>query len=151
MTYSVRQATEEDRDRIVLFNQAMARETEGYELDRRILTTGVEKILGDPKRGLYFVAEHDGEVVGQIMTTTEWSDWRNGFVWWIQSVYVSKRHRRAGVYRQLHDHVRELARRKRAVGLRLYVDRDNESARSTYESLGMRPSQYVLFEDMWVG
>ena len=111
MTYSVRQATEEDRDRIVLFNQAMARETEGYELDRKVLTTGVEKILGDPKRGLYFVAEHDGEVVGQIMTTTEWSDWRNGFVWWIQSVYVSKRQRRTVWDLQRHDHFRELARR----------------------------------------
>ena len=149
MTYSVRQATEDDRDRIVLFNQAMARETEGYELDRKVLSAGVEKILGDPGRGFYFVAVTEDEIVGQVMTTTEWSDWRNGFVWWIQSVYISKRHRRSGVYRLLHEHVRDLARRKRAVGLRLFVDRDNEPAQATYESLGMRPSQYIFFEEMW--
>ena len=151
MTLSVRQATEDDRNRIVLFNQAMARETEGYELDRKVLTTGVEKILADPARGRYFVAELQGEIVGQIMTTTEWSDWRNGYIWWIQSVYVSKRQRRSGVYRLLHEHVRELARREKAVGLRLYVDQDNETAQATYEHLGMRASNYVLFEEMWVG
>lgn len=149
MSLMIRQANPEDRDRIVLFNQAMARETEGRELDRRILSQGVEKILGDPSRGRYFVAEAEGEIVGQLAITTEWSDWRNGEVWWLQSVYVSKRSRRSGVYRRLHDHVRELARAEGAMGIRLYVERDNETAQATYRSLGMRVSPYLLFEDMW--
>lgn len=149
MSLLIRQAVPEDRDRIVLFNQAMARETEGRELERRVLELGVGKILGDRARGRYFVAEAGGEIVGQLAVTTEWSDWRNGEVWWLQSVYVSKRSRRLGVYRRLHRHVRELARAEGAIGLRLYVERDNEAAQATYRSLGMAPSPYMMFEEMW--
>ena len=149
MTLVIREATAEDRDRIVLFNQAMARETEGRELDRRVLTTGVERVLKDGGLGRYFVAELEDEVIGQVMVTTEWSDWRNGHVWWLQSVYVSKRHRREGVFRRLHDHVREAARAERAIGLRLYVERDNVPAQATYRNLGMDASQYLMFEEMW--
>jgi ribosomal protein S18 acetylase RimI-like enzyme len=149
MSLTIRPATEDDVSRIVLFNQAMARETEGRELDRKTLTTGVERVLAKPARGRYFLAERDGEIVGQLMITTEWSDWRNGEIWWIQSVYVSKRFRREGVYRKLHDHVRDLARRKRALGLRLYVERDNESAQATYRALGMQESPYRMYEEYW--
>jgi GNAT superfamily N-acetyltransferase len=149
MALVIRQAAPEDRDRIVLFNQAMARETEGRELDRRLLTRGVERVLRNAALGRYFVGEIEDEVVGQIMVTTEWSDWRNGEVWWLQSVYVSKRHRRAGVYRRLHDHVRETARAEKAIGLRLYVERDNLPAQATYRTLGMDASQYLMFEEMW--
>jgi GNAT superfamily N-acetyltransferase len=149
MALVIRQAGGEDRDRIVLFNQAMARETEGRELNRRVLTKGVERVLKDPVLGRYFVAEIGDEVVGQVMVTTEWSDWRNGQVWWLQSVYVSKRHRRAGVYRLLHEHVRETARGEKAIGLRLYVERDNLPAQAAYRTLGMNASQYVMFEEMW--
>jgi len=91
MPLVIREADGEDIQRIVLFNQAMARETEGRELDRRTLTKGVEALLKDPARGRYFVAVKGDEVVGQVMITMEWSDWRNGQVWWLQSVYVSKR------------------------------------------------------------
>lgn len=149
MTLVIRQAGSEDRDRIVLFNQAMARETEGRELDRRVLTKGVERVLKDPALGRYFVAERGDEVVGQVLVTTEWSDWRNGQVWWLQSVYVSKRHRREGVYRQLHEHVRETAHAEKVIGLRLYVERDNLPAQATYRGLGMDASQYLMFEEMW--
>ena len=149
MTLIVRQAGPEDRDRIVLFNQAMARETEGRELDRRVLTAGVEKVLKNASLGRYFVAELADEVVGQVMVTLEWSDWRNGQVWWLQSVYVSKRHRRGGVYRRLHEHVRETAAGEKAIGLRLYVERDNLPAQATYRTLGMEDSQYLMFEEMW--
>ena len=149
MSLTIRPATEDDVARIVLFNQAMARETEGRELDRKTLTAGVERVLAKPARGSYFLAERDGEIVGQLMITTEWSDWRNGEIWWIQSVYVSKRFRREGVYRKLHDHVRDLARRKRALGLRLYVERDNESAQATYRALGMEESPYRMYEEYW--
>lgn len=146
---SVRRATEDDLDRIVLFNQAMGREAEGRELDRRRLEKGVRAVLEDPERAVYFLAEKDDELVGQIAVTLEWSDWRNAHIWWIQNVYVSKLHRREGIYRRLHEHVRDRARESGAAGLRLVVDRDNRPARETYRSLGMRPSHYLMFEEMW--
>jgi ribosomal protein S18 acetylase RimI-like enzyme len=149
MPLAIREASLDDAQRIVLFNQAMARETEGRELDRKTLAKGVESLLKDPARGRYFVAVKDDEVVGQVMITTEWSDWRNGLVWWLQSVYVSKRHRREGVYRLLHQHVRETALSEKVLGIRLYVERDNVAAQATYASLGMAPSQYLMFEEMW--
>ena len=149
MPIIIREADSEDAARIVLFNQAMARETEGRELDRKVLTKGVEALLKDPARGRYFVAVKGDEVVGQVMITTEWSDWRNGLVWWLQSVYVSKRHRREGVYRMLHDHVREAARSEKVLGIRLYVERDNLAAQETYRALGMATSQYLMYEEMW--
>ncbi|MGD8495525.1 MAG: GNAT family N-acetyltransferase [Gemmatimonadales bacterium] len=150
MSLTIRDATPEDRDRIVLFNQALARETEGRMLDRPVLEAGVAEILSDPAHGRYFVAEDDqGDVVGQLAITLEWSDWRNGDIWWIQSVYIAKEHRRRGIYQALHGHVREAAREAGAVGLRLYVERDNEAARRTYAALGMHPSPYVMYEEFW--
>ncbi len=149
MTFTIRPAVTEDRDRIVLFNQALARETEGRELERAILQKGVEKLLRNPELGRYFVAQVGEEVVGQIAVTTEWSDWRNGPVWWIQSVYVSRQRRGEGVYRALHAFVRGLAVDQRAVGLRLYVERDNEVAQQTYVSLGMMKSDYQMYEEIW--
>lgn len=149
MTLSIREATPEDGERIVLFNQAMAKETEGRMLERDVLSRGVEAMLSDRARGRYFVAEEAGEIAGQLAVTTEWSDWRNGDIWWIQSVYVAKSHRRRGVYRQLHLHVRDMARASGVVGLRLYVERDNEAAQTVYEALGMRRSSYVMFEEFW--
>ena len=149
MPIIIREADSEDAARIVLFNQAMARETEGRELDRKVLAKGVERLLNDPARGRYFVAVKGDEVVGQVMITTEWSDWRNGLVWWLQSVYVSKRHRREGVYRMLHDHVRKTALSEKVLGIRLYVERDNLSAQETYRAMGMLTSQYLMYEEMW--
>jgi len=149
MSIEIRPARQEDVRRIVLFNQAMARETEGRELDRSTLTRGVEALLKDPSKGRYHVAIRGDEIVGQVMVTTEWSDWRNGAVWWLQSVYVSKRHRREGIYRRLHEHVRNAALEEKAIGIRLYVERDNVGAQATYRSLGMEESQYLLFEEMW--
>jgi GNAT superfamily N-acetyltransferase len=149
MSPVIREADLEDIQRIVLFNQAMARETEGRELDRRTLTKGVEALLKDPARGRYFVAVKGDEVVGQVMITMEWSDWRNGQVWWLQSVYVSKRHRGEGIYGLLHEHVRETARSEKVIGIRLYVDRDNIAGQETCRSLGMVASQYLMFEEMW--
>ena len=147
--FTIRPAVAGDRDRIVLFNQALARETEGRELERAILRKGVEKLVQNPDLGRYFVAEDGDEVVGQIAVTTEWSDWRNGLVWWIQSVYVSRQRRGEGIYRALHTFVRELAVAKKAVGLRLYVERDNEVAQRTYLSLGMTASDYQMYEEIW--
>ena len=144
---NVRAATPADLDIIVAFNSAMALETEGIELDVDRLRRGVTAVLDDPGRGRYFLAEIAGSVVGQLMITYEWSDWRNGCFWWIQSVYVHPDYRRRGVYRALDAHVRAEARRDGGVcGLRLYVDRDNHVAQRVYASLDMQHSHYDLYE-----
>lgn len=159
-SYEVRPAVPTDRDLIVSFNRAMARETERHDLDPATINPGVEAVLADSGKGRYFIAERslrdsgpDGsagpEAVGQLMVTLEWSDWRNGPVWWIQSVYVSPEHRRRGVYRLLHASVREAGREAGAVGLRLYVDRQNLAAQATYAALGMRESRYIMYEEIW--
>jgi len=147
---TIRRATFDDADRIVDFNTALAAETEGKTLDPRTIAAGVREALADPSRSLYFFAELEGEVIGQTMVTFEWSDWRNGFFWWIQSVYVDSRFRRRGVFRALHDHVRREARsRPNVCGLRLYVHHDNHRAMKTYAQLGMPQTEYLLCEEDW--
>lgn len=132
---------------LVAFNRAMARETEALDLDPETLRAGIRSLLNDPDRGAYWVLEIEGAVVAALMLTREWSDWRNGFFWWIQSVYVRAEHRRRGCYRQLHEHVRELATREPDVcGLRLYVERENRGAQRTYALLGMEETHYRLYE-----
>ena len=147
---TIRPATLEDAAHIVSFNKALASETEGKTLDARTITVGVREALADPSRSLYFLAEVDGEVVGQTMVTFEWSDWRNAFFWWIQSVYVDARFRRRGVFRALHEHVRREAHsRPEVCGLRLYVHHDNHRAMKTYAQLGMPQSDYLMCEEDW--
>ncbi len=144
---NVRRAVPEDLETIVRFNAAMALETEGKVLDLEQLREGVAAVFQRHGLGFYFVAEVDGQVVGQLMITTEWSDWRNSDYWWIQSVYVDAEHRRLGVYRTLHSFVAAEARERGGVrGLKLYVDRDNKRAQSVYASLGMSHSNYDLWE-----
>jgi GNAT superfamily N-acetyltransferase len=146
----IRPATPADRATIVAFNQQMACETEGKTLDAAVLDAGVRQALGDPSRCLYFIAELSGEPVGQTMVTYEWSDWRNGVFWWIQSVYVPEPYRRRGVFRALYAHIREQARnRPDTCGLRLYVHRDNARALETYKKLGMSLTDYLLCEEEW--
>jgi GNAT superfamily N-acetyltransferase len=143
----VRRAVPEDLETIVRFNAAMALETEGKALDMDQLRSGVAAMFQRHGLGFYCVAEVDGQVVGQLMITTEWSDWRNSTYWWIQSVYVDAEHRRNGVYRTLHSFVTAEAKEKRGVqGLKLYVDRDNKRAQSVYASLAMTHSNYDLWE-----
>jgi GNAT superfamily N-acetyltransferase len=145
----VRPAAPGDRDAIVEFNLAMALESEGRALDRERLARGVERALGDAGIGRYLVAEAGAETAGSLLLTNEWSDWRDGWFWWIQSVYVAPRHRRRGVYRALHERVREEARRAGdVVGLRLYVERDNRGAQRTYARLGMSETAYRLYEEL---
>ena len=149
-TINIRRALPADGKIIAVFNQAMAVETESKPLDTRTVSEGVEAALADSGRAMYFVAEVDGEVVGQTMITTEWSDWRNGWFWWIQSVYVDPAHRRRGIFSSLYDHVRQLARREPDVcGLRLYVHGYNERALRTYRKLGMSVTPYLLCEEEW--
>lgn len=143
----VRAARPGDAAMLVAFNEAMARETEDLALDRDRLAAGVEAVFADPERGRYVVVEEEGRVVAALMLTREWSDWRNGFFWWIQSVYVRPEARRRGHYRRLYEHVRAEASRDPAVcGLRLYVERENRTARRTYADLGMTETPYRLYE-----
>lgn len=145
----VRRAVAADLEHIVAFNQAMAWETERRALSAATLLPGVEGLFYAPQYGFYLVAEATGRVVGSLMVTFEWSDWRNGLIWWIQSVYVTADWRRRGVYRALYEHVRELAAAQGSVrGFRLYVEKDNLTAQRTYTRLGMRESDYRLFEEM---
>lgn len=143
----VRPARSDDRDTLTDFNIRLARESEDLCLDPATLRSGVERVLSDPTRGCYFVAEADGAVVGQTLITCEWSDWRNAWFWWIQSVYVHPDYRRHGVFRALYHFIADRARQAGDVcGLRLYVEQHNKRAMQTYERLGMRAAGYVLYE-----
>ena len=147
MPLVLRRAVPADAPVIVEYNRRLAEETEGKALDLRVLAAGVAAGLADPLKARYFVAEEDSQVVGQLMLTTEWSDWRNGWVWWIQSVYVRPDARRRGVFRALFEHVLAEARGEPdVVGLRLYVEQDNGSAQQTYARLGMDRTAYLVFE-----
>ena len=143
----IRQASISDTNVIADFNRRMAWETERLKLQAAVLQEGVAAVLNDPHKGIYYVAEESGVVVGQLMITYEWSDWRNGNLWWIQSVFVKEEFRGKGVFRALFGHLENLARASNGVaGLRLYMHADNERARQTYERLGMRHSNYEVFE-----
>lgn len=128
----------------------MAEETERRSLDRETVRRGARGVLEDQRLGVYYVAECGGTVVGQLMMTYEWSDWRNGTFWWIQSVYVAPGARGGGIYRALHEYVETLARRTAGVcGLRLYVEAENTSAQRVYERMGMNCTSYRLYEIDW--
>ena len=151
---SVRPAEARDVRALVEFNRAMARETEGRELDAGVLIRGVEGLLREPRYGFYAVAECRPPAgapgtVGSLMVTYEWSDWRNGLFWWIQSVYVRPDWRRRGVYRRLYEFVKTRAAATGGVrGFRLYVERENRVAQQTYASLGMEETHYRMFEEL---
>ncbi len=148
----IRRADESDIPLLAAQNIAMALETEGKRLDARTVRAGVAKGLARPDLCRYFVAERGGEAVGQLMVTYEWSDWRAGVFWWIQSVYVRPDARRHGVFRALYEHVASCARRDPEVcGLRLYVEQDNEQAKAVYEHLGLRASGHLVYEYDWSG
>lgn len=146
----IRPAGAADIETVVDFNHAMALETEGKELSRSLLRSGVAAAIETADLARYFLAVDGDEVVGQLMVTTEWSDWRNGSVWWIQSVYVRPDQRRRGVFRSLYRYVERLAEQTPSVvGLRLYVEHQNSVAQQTYRGLGMLDSGYVVYERIW--
>ena len=151
----VRQAGPQDTDVLVGFSAAMAQETENRKLDLDRLRKGTRTLLKTSERGFFIVAEHDDgrnvKPVGQLMITFEWSDWRNGNFWWVQSVYVDPAWRRRGVYRSMHRHIVAKAKADPAVcGIRLYVEQDNHTAQSVYESVGLAPSGYWVYEQDFV-
>jgi GNAT superfamily N-acetyltransferase len=144
---TLRPAQLADADTIMEFNCRLARETEGRELDPSRIGPGVRAVLADATKGRYLVAECDGRVVGQLMLTFEWSDWRNGMFWWIQSVYVDEAFRGRGVFSQLYRAVESEARADASVcGLRLYMEPHNQRAKAAYLKLGMVPAGYELYE-----
>ena len=136
-----------DAETIVEFNAQLAQETEHRALDRVLLRHGVDEVLADAAKGLYWLAEAKNQIVGQLMVTLEWSDWRNGWFWWVQSVYVRPEWRGRGVFSELYAFVEQQATECPDVcGLRLYVEKNNAAARRTYERLGMKPTNYLVFE-----
>ena len=142
----VRPATPGDAPAIALFNRLLAQESEGVELDAATVTAGVAAVLADPGKGLYFVAEIGGQPVGQLMLTVEWSDWRNGPIYWIQSVYVVAERRNTGVFRALWERGLATARAAGAKAVRLYVEEANAAAQEAYRRVGMHRSGYLVFE-----
>ena len=144
---NIRTANTYDSDDVVSFNCDMAFETEGIILDQKELVLGVSAVLLDSGLGFYLIAEVENSVIGQLMITKEWSDWRNSMFWWIQSVFVKPQYRRIGVYTALHAKVLDMAKKEANVcGVRLYVDRENTVAKQTYSQLGMSHSSYDMFE-----
>jgi len=144
----IRKAVLADVAVIAEFNVKLAEESEGLRLDLGTVTEGVTALLRDPAKGIYFVAENpEAGVVGQLMITYEWSDWRNGNIWWIQSVYAHAKFRRRGVFKLLFEHLAALAEKSRKVwSLRLYMERHNEQARRAYHKLGMKEMHYEVLE-----
>lgn len=143
----IRNALSADLPTIVDFNCRLALETEAKTLDRTVVKSGVAAVLSDVSKGRYFVAESAGQMVGQLMITYEWSDWRNGNIWWLQSVYVAAEYRRAGVFKRLMEHLSEAqAADPEAIGLRLYVDDSNQTAQATYLRLGFELGHYRVME-----
>lgn len=148
---TIRPATEADWSVIADFNCRLALETESKRLDRDTIERGVQKLLAEPSRGRYFLACDQQRVVGQLMHTREWSDWRCGDIWWLQSVYIDAEYRRQGVFRLLYQHLRQQAEADpEVVGLRLYVEDHNTRAQATYQSLGMSPGGYSVMEELFV-
>jgi len=143
----IRKAIIEDLETIVKFNYNLAKQTEDKELDLEILTKGVIAMLSDTSKGQYYVYEIDGKVVGQIMNTYEWSDWRNGTFLWVQSVYVDEEYRRKGIFKELYNHVKQICDNdEKIAGIRLYVEKENFNAKATYKSLGMDECNYHMYE-----
>jgi ribosomal protein S18 acetylase RimI-like enzyme len=149
MPITVRPAVPDDWSIIVDFNCRLAEESEGKKLDRAHVEPGVRTLLADSRRGRYLIATSEGRVVGQLMHTYEWSDWRNGDIWWLQSVYVHPESRRQGVFRALFEKLQTDAEADPGVvGLRLYVEEHNRQAHETYRNLGLTPGGYFVMERM---
>jgi GNAT superfamily N-acetyltransferase len=145
----IRKPTLRDTAVIAEFNINLAWETEHLRLVPKTVTAGVRALIRKPARGVYFLAEQDGRIAGQLCLTYEWSDWRNGNFWWIQSVYVREEFRGRGVFSALFKHVQALARKDKEVcGLRLYMEQDNHRARRAYEKLGLKQTHYQVFEKL---
>jgi ribosomal protein S18 acetylase RimI-like enzyme len=147
---TIRMGTPEDADTLASFNVKLARESEEIILDPETVTKGVHALMEHPQYGFYVVAERDGIIMGSLMITYEWSDWRNGVIWWVQSVYVRPEYRRQGILKNLFTFIREKARQQGNVcGFRLYVEENNHNALAGYERVGMKKTGYYMYEDLF--
>lgn len=147
MSITVRKANQKDAVSIVKMNKALALETESLSLDDKVISLGVSNCLKDPAKGSYFLAEYEGDILGQLMFTFEWSDWRNGWIWWLQSVYVEPSFRGRGVFKSLFHHVEMLAlAQSDVVAIRLYVEMHNLPAKEVYRKVGMEHAGYEVFQ-----
>ena len=150
MTLIIRDATPADRETIAEYNSRLSEETEDGPLASTLIVPGVTAVLADRSKGRYWLAEIGDKIIGQIMVTYEWSDWRNGMLWWVQSVYVHSDHRRKGVFSTLYRHVELLAEAEPdVVGIRLYVERNNSRAQTTYADLGMSMTSYQVMQTLF--
>ena len=149
MKFTIRKAELAHCTAIAEFNISMAMETEGRRLDRDTIQAGVRNLMSGPEYGFYLITEFDKEIVASLLITYEWSDWRDGLFWWIQSVYVKPDFRRQGIYRKFYSYVKKMAANDPKVrGFRLYVDTNNLTARKTYENLGMQEAHYAMYEEL---
>ena len=147
---TIRMGNSDDADTIAIFNVELARESEDIKLDPATVIKGVHALLEQPQYGFYVVAEQDGIILGSLMITYEWSDWRNGVLWWVQSVFVRPEYRRQGVLRNIFTFLREKAKQQGNVcGFRLYVEKNNHNAQTGYERFGMKKAGYDMYEDLF--
>ncbi|MFL5245538.1 MAG: GNAT family N-acetyltransferase [Gemmataceae bacterium] len=147
MPFTIRRAESSDIDQIIDFNCRLAQETEGKTLEPAVVRAGVQAALSDRHKGPYYLAVDGERILGQLQITFEWSDWRNGWIWWIQGVYVRAEARRQGIFRALYGHIENAARESQdVIGIRLYVEKENRKAQKTYEEMGMKPSSYLMYE-----
>ena len=144
---NIRKAVLEDLEILVDFQYKMALESENLELDRVVLTEGVKNAVMDPNKASGYVAQENGTIIGSLMITLEWSDWRNGWVWWIQSLYVLPEYRQKGVFKQMYNYLQEVVKGRDDVkGIRLYVDQSNFRAQKVYQAIGMCGEHYTTYE-----
>lgn len=143
----IREGKIKDIEVITNNNIQLAKETENLDLDYQTVKRGVENLILSPEKGKYFVYEYQDKVVGQLMITYEWSDWRNSFFIWIQSVYIDKDYRNKGIFKELYNYVKKIAHKEKSAAIRLYVEKMNMNAKEVYEKLGMQESYYLLYEE----
>jgi ribosomal protein S18 acetylase RimI-like enzyme len=145
----IRRALPGDIPFLMDFQKKMAKETENVTLNEHLLTEGISQLFKNPEKGIYYVAELDTAIAGCLMTTFEWSEWRNGNVLWIQSVYVSKAFRGRGVYKEMYSHIKEIVQNDSSLkGIRLYADKNNKGAHHVYSKMGMNGDHYLVYEWM---
>jgi ribosomal protein S18 acetylase RimI-like enzyme len=146
---TIRPSTSNDINTLASFQLQLADESENIKLNKAIVTAGLKALFDDRSKGTYYVAENGGIVCGCFLITYEWSDWRNGMIWWLQSVYVAASHRRQGIFKKMYDHIIEtISGDPKIIGLRLYVDKSNARAQNVYKSMGMNGDHYTVFEWM---
>lgn len=145
---NIQEATLHDKAEIADFQMKMAVETEGLTLDPVVLKQGVASVFNDAAKGKYFIAKDEDKTIGALMITYEWSDWRNGWVWWIQSVYILEDYRKKGVFKEMYLYIQKAAKKAKVRGLRLYVDKSNTGAQAVYKAIGMDGEHYTLYEWM---